>query len=243
MDLGKLKLQLQQAYPGDAEAALADVFIALALLGAEAKITAGIASIEVAVPIARGQAVNLSANKLRLADASLSRAAIGVCITAALLVGQKAKIILLSGYTSGLSGLTADRLVYLGAAGALLFTRPASGFVQSLGYAISATELLVHVTSDLAPSVSASSILSTTVNITLPAAGVLEWTETVAFTGCVSTNKLFVALAPVLDSVENDAEMLSVLSLSALAGAGQATVVISLAVPAAGIITLHLMAV
>jgi hypothetical protein len=144
MDLGKAKLNVGSAYTGNETAAFTDLYRACVVLGAELAVTSGLAELPASVAIARGQAVNIFNGQLRLADASLSRPAIGVCVKAAA-VGQKATIILGMGYASGLSGLTINSSVYLGNAGALVFVKPVSGFIQGLGYTLSATELFVHV--------------------------------------------------------------------------------------------------
>ena len=144
MALGKTPLPIGSVYAGDPEAALADLYLTCSVLGEAQAITPGLASLPAAVAISRGQAVNIFNEQLRLADASLSRPAIGVCVKAAG-IGQKATIILGMGYAAGLSGLTANSSVYLGNAGALIFVKPGSGFIQCLGYTLSATEMFVMV--------------------------------------------------------------------------------------------------
>lgn len=144
MDIGKRSLKIAKVYSGNTEAALSDIVLAIAAIGEEAEVTAGFATLTCLVNIARGQAVSIQGGKLRLASAITGIPAIGVCVNAAL-AGQKARIILGSGLASGLSGLTVDASVYLGNAGALLFAKPASGMIQGLGIALSATEMFVTI--------------------------------------------------------------------------------------------------
>jgi len=144
MDIGKAKLQVGTTYGGDPEDAFQDLYTAFVVLTSELAITPGFAQLPASVAIARGQAVNIFNGQLRLADASLSRPAIGICVGAAG-IGQKATIVLGMGYAKGLSGLTVNSSVYLGNAGALVFVKPGAGFIQGLGYTLSATELFVHI--------------------------------------------------------------------------------------------------
>jgi len=144
MDIGKAKLQVGTTYAGDVADAFEDLYTAFVVLQSELAVTPGFASLPASVAIARGQAANIFNGQLRLADASLSRPAIGVCALAAG-AGQKATILLGMGYAKGLSGLTVNSSVYLGNAGALLFAKPGSGFIQCLGYTLSATELWVNI--------------------------------------------------------------------------------------------------
>lgn len=144
MDIGKAGIHIGQTYLGDPDSALKSVFISFASIAAEFLVTPGTASILASVSIARGAAVNINNGQLRLADASLSRPAIGICIRAAT-IGQKADIILGSGYAKGLTGLTANSSIYLGNAGALLFAKPGAGMIQGLGFSLSTTEMFVTI--------------------------------------------------------------------------------------------------
>jgi hypothetical protein len=121
-----------------------EVYIAFAILKQVQATSPGIIRLPVSVAIGAGKAVNIYNETARLADASLNIPAVGVCCADAT-TGEKATIMLLSGYVAGLSGLTANASVYLGNAGALLFVRPGAGMIQGLGYTLSATELLVNV--------------------------------------------------------------------------------------------------
>lgn len=144
MDIGKAKLQVGTTYAGEPDDAFEDLYTAFVVLQSELAVTPGLSVLPASVAIARGQAVNIFNGQLRLADASLSRPAIGVCALAAG-IGQKATIILGMGYIKGLTGLTINSSVYLGNAGALLFAKPGAGFIQCLGYSLSATELWVNI--------------------------------------------------------------------------------------------------
>lgn len=144
MDIGKAKLQVGTTFVGDVSDAFEDLYTAFVVLTSELAVTPGFADLPASVAIARGQAVNVFNGQLRLADASLSRPAIGVCVKAAA-IGQKATIMLGMGYAKGLTGLTINSSVYLGNAGALLFAKPGAGFIQCLGYTLSATEMFVMV--------------------------------------------------------------------------------------------------
>ena len=144
MDIGKAKLQIGTTYGGDPDAGHQDFYTAMVVLTSELAVTPGLAALPASVAIARGQAVNIFNGQLRLADASLSRPAIGICVGAAA-IGQKATIILGMGYAKGLSGLTINSSIYLGSAGALVFAKPGSGFIQCLGYSLSATEMWVNI--------------------------------------------------------------------------------------------------
>lgn len=144
MDIGKAKLQVGTTYAGEVDDAFEDLYTAFVVLQSELAVTPGLAVLPASVAIARGQAVNIFNGQLRLADASLSRPAIGVCALAAA-SGQKATIILGMGYIKGLAGLTINSSVYLGNAGAFAYTKPVSGFTQCLGYTLTATELWVNI--------------------------------------------------------------------------------------------------
>lgn len=85
--------------------------------------------------------------------------------------------------------------------------------------------------------------LSTEVTVTVPALGRYEHEETVAFVGCTPSSKVFAALAPTLDSDENGAETLTILSLVAAPGVDVVTVYLAFATSTGGPIKLILMAV
>ncbi len=149
MELGRLQLPVAATYAGDSDASHVAAHNAFYLLQRDLARSPGEATFVASVTVVKGQAVNLNNGELRLADASLSRPAIGIALSGAT-AGNKARVMLVAGYVQGLAGLTANSLVYLGNAGALLFTRPVSGLVQSLGFALSTTEMFVLVSSDLA---------------------------------------------------------------------------------------------
>lgn len=70
----------------------------------------------------------------------------------------------------------------------------------------------------------------------------LQWQETVTATGVVPSDVVLPTIAPHLDADENDAEMLDVMAISALAGTDQITVILAFATPTAGPIKLNWMA-
>jgi hypothetical protein len=144
MDIGKRVLKIDSVYTGDSARTLFDLVQAITALRDENSVLPGFATITASVAIARGQAVNISASQLRLASAASSIPAIGICIRGAA-AGEKAKIILGTGYAASLSGLTAGASIYLGNAGALVFVKPGSGFIQGLGFALSTTEMFVTI--------------------------------------------------------------------------------------------------
>ena len=144
MDIGKVALGVATVWTGNESDAFSDLYRGFSILSQELAITPGFATLPASVAIARGQAVNIFNGALRLADASLSRPAQGICVGAAG-IGQKATIILGMGYAKGLAGLTSNSSVYLGNGGALLFAKPGSGFIQCLGYSLSATEMWVNI--------------------------------------------------------------------------------------------------
>lgn len=144
MDIGKLSPLSVIGYPGTPAETVKQHALELKRLQSELKISAGIASLTASVSITAGKAVNIYNGQLRLADASLSIPALGISLVAAS-SGAKLRFMIGSGFVRDLSGLTANSSVYLGNAGALVFTKPASGFIQGLGYALSTTELFVTI--------------------------------------------------------------------------------------------------
>lgn len=242
MELGRLKLPIAATYDGDSDASHAAAHNAFYLLQRELLRSPGEATFIASAAITKGQAVNLNSGQLRLADASLSRPAIGVAMSSGG-IGTSVRVMLVAGYVQGLTGLTANSLVYLGNAGALLFTRPASGLVQSLGFALSTTELFVLITSDMVPIGGSSSSLAATVTVTAPAASTLEHVEQVAFVGCTPAKIIIACLAPALISDENEPVDLAILSLSAVAGTDVATISLVFAEQTSGPIKINLLAV
>lgn len=244
MELGRLQLPIAGTYSGDSDASHAAAHNAFYLLQRELSRSPGEASFVASAAITKGQAVNLDSGLLRLADASLSRPAIGIALSGGI-AGDKIRIMLVGGYVQGLTGLTANSLVYLGNAGALLFVRPVSGLVQSLGFALSTTEMFVLVSSDLATigGGGGGSTLAATVTVTAPATTTLEHVEQVAFVGCTPAKKILVSLAPALSSDENEPVDLRILSLSAVAGTDVATISLIFDEQTSGPIQLHLLAV
>jgi hypothetical protein len=234
MDLGKQPLPIQQVYVGDVDTAFQETYNAIALLNRSYKITGGPASLIASVALSRGQAVNIFNGQLRLADASLSRPAVGV-VTRAAAIGQAAEIMLLAGLATGLSGLTPNTLYYLGNAGALTTTRPVSGVAQCVGYALSATELLVHTSLDLIPAAGGggSTVLSAQVVATMPQSH-YEHEETFTLVGCTATTKLQVAMTAMADTEDNDPQLMPAYTAAALAQTGAFRLLLSFALPVSG---------
>lgn len=77
-----------------------------------------------------------------------------------------------------------------------------------------------------------------TATVTVPGYS-MAWTETVAAAGVTPSSTIIPALAPHLDTDENDAELLSIVALSALAGTNQITFTLAFAEPTAGPIKLN----
>jgi hypothetical protein len=144
MDLGKIKFSLGITNTLDTDTDLQNIFRSLGLLQREIDLLAGVAYIEASAAVAVGNAVNITTGKVKKADAATNLPAIGICVSAAA-IGQKAGIIIGMGFARGLTGLTVNASVYLGNAGALVFARPGAGFIQGLGYALSATEMFVTI--------------------------------------------------------------------------------------------------
>lgn len=144
MDVGRTKLAIGSTYTGNPDAALDAVFLAIGQIKDDLIVSPGLAFITASVAVTKGMAVNINTKQVRPADASLSRAAIGICVKAAG-IGQKAGIMLGMGFVSGLSGLTVNSSVYLGNAGALVYILPGAGMLQGLGWTLSATEMFVTI--------------------------------------------------------------------------------------------------
>lgn len=125
---------------------------------------------------------------------------------------------------SALEGLSASQLDVL------------SGRVHDL-------ELLPPATPPIPEASGGTTVLVTTATITVSWPGSLGYSGDVAFAGITSANKIVCSLAPHLDSDENDAEMLAVSGLSALAGSAVATVKMAFSELTSGPIKLNLMAV
>ena len=149
MDIGKNKLAIQPYFSGDVNRALEDLSIAMQTLNLDHLLTPGLAFITTSVAIAVGQAVNINGGLLRLADDATVKPAIGLCVKAAA-IGQKAGIIIGMGYAGGLAGITIDSPIYVGNAGALVYAIPGAGMKQSLGWALSATEIFVTISQPFA---------------------------------------------------------------------------------------------
>jgi len=108
--------------------------------------SAGQCVLPAAVAISRGQLVNVNSDgTLRLADKDAPRPADGIAISSGG-IGKKVTYQLLNGYVERLSGLVAGTTYWTGNGGAMLAAAPGAGIKQSIGRAISATELLLSIT-------------------------------------------------------------------------------------------------
>ncbi len=90
---------------------------------------------------------------------------------------------------------------------------------------------------------SGSTVVTGLVTITIPWPGGVSHEEIVTFTGCTPAMTVIPAIAPHLDTDENDPTLLDVLALSAAAGSGQATIRAAFLTQTSGPIKLNLMAV
>ena len=80
--------------------------------------------------------------------------------------------------------------------------------------------------------------LSGVATITVPA-NAIEHRQSVAATGVTGASRIFLALAPHLDTDENDPEMLDVLALSGTPSAGAIAVIAAFAAPTSGPIKIN----
>lgn len=144
MDIGKQILRSPRVYLGDPEQAHKDAIAALNVLRAEQSISPGTCTLLAGETITKGQAIHILAGVVMKADAATSKAAIGIATSGAA-VGKSVRFILGMGLATDLTGLTADSSVYLGNAGALVFVKPGSGFIQGLGRTLSTTDLFVTI--------------------------------------------------------------------------------------------------
>jgi len=87
-----------------------------------------------------------------------------------------------------------------------------------------------------------SALLSGAVAVTVPAAGRMEWQETVTATGVTGAHRVMLSLGAHADSDENTAEMLDVTAMEAASGTNQITVLLSFAEVTAGLIRLNYLA-
>lgn len=140
MAIGKLPITAPNADITDT-----DLVVAFQTIKTAHNAAPGFCELVASVALTPGKAVNINNGQLRLADKDLGIPAVGICLSTAN-AGAKATYVLFSGYTSGkLSGLVANTVYYLGAAGAMLNAKPGVGLIQALGIALSATEFMVAV--------------------------------------------------------------------------------------------------
>jgi hypothetical protein len=144
MDIGKTPVSISSYYDGMTQAALASIQLALSILSIEHSRSAGYVQLTTSAAVTVGAAININNGLVRLADAATAIAAQGICVKSAG-IGQKAGIMLLSGYANGFTGLTPNSAIYTGNAGALVYAIPGAGMKQAIGWALSATEMLVNI--------------------------------------------------------------------------------------------------
>lgn len=152
MDLGRepklpvFGVPAQVYHFGELIGILEQIRNALALIQDDIRRSPGHVTLPCSVPVAKGQALNIQGGKFRLADRGANIAAHAIAISAGSTT-KPARAVLLSGYTGNLSGLTPDTWYWLNNGGAITSVKPATGLIQCLGYALSATEFLVSINS------------------------------------------------------------------------------------------------
>lgn len=146
MALGRLQLPVSYTVPGTVGQALLEVWDAFSTIQQAIAVSAGLAELEAGVSITKHQLVYISANKLYLADVdAVATLAHGIAL-ASVSAGQKCPFLLLQGYVSGLTGLSAGAVYYLDSTpGAMTTTPVAVTTNQVIGYALSTTELLLNI--------------------------------------------------------------------------------------------------
>lgn len=146
MALGRRQLPVSYTVPAATQQALLEVWDGFALQQAEIAVSAGLADLEAGVSITKHQLVYISANKLYLADVdAVATLAHGIAL-ASVSAGQRCPFLLLQGYVSGLTGLSAGSVYYLSSTpGAMTTTPVAVTTNQTVGYALSTTELLLSI--------------------------------------------------------------------------------------------------
>ena len=148
MDLGRFKLRAGQlvstALDEVTSVALQSVITTISQLAKDVAQGPGPVYFPASVSVTKGQALNIFNGKFRLADKTLGYPAQAVA-TAGATAGQFCTAMLLTGYVAGLGGLTANSVYYLSTAGGLTAVKPGTGLIQSIGYALSTTELLVNI--------------------------------------------------------------------------------------------------
>lgn len=145
MDIGKVNIPLAQSAHLDADQQnIDDLFISFQEVRKQISISAGVSILTASAAIVSGRAVSIVANKLVHADKDIPHPAVGLAVQS-VAANARCRYVLLQGYISGLTGLVAGTTYYLGAAGVLLNAKPGAGIIQGIGYALSATELLLNV--------------------------------------------------------------------------------------------------
>lgn len=148
MDIGRPRLRVAAIAPlineDTIQDAFADVYNSFQAIGKDMAVQAGRVNLLCSVAVVRGNALNISNSRFILADRTLSRPACAIAIGTAA-AGTLCPAVLLSGYAAGFTGLSAGSTYYLGTAGAITTVKPGSGLIQPVGYALSATEMLINI--------------------------------------------------------------------------------------------------
>lgn len=146
MALGRRQLPVSWTVPAAQNQAFLEIWDAFSNLQESIAVSAGLADLEAGVGIAKHQLVYISANKLYLADVdAVATLAHGMAL-ATVSAGQRCPFLLLQGYVSGLTGLTAGQVYYLSSTPGAMATSPVAVTTnQALGYALSTTEFLLSI--------------------------------------------------------------------------------------------------
>lgn len=148
MDIGRIKLKAGQLVAAGVDPAITEALqpalSAISTISRDISASPGTVYFPASVTITKGQALNIFNGKFRLADRTLNQPAQAIALAGAN-AGQSCYAMLLTGYASGLTGLTANSTYYLSTAGAITTVKPSTGIIQPVGYALSATELLVNI--------------------------------------------------------------------------------------------------
>ncbi len=144
MATGKRPVVIDTGFNGNVEETLKQLVNGMNTLRTELAVTPGIGELTAGDVIPTGRGIYISGSQVYLASAAVAQPAIGISISSAQ-IGDKVRFILGMGYANKLTGLTPNSSVYLGNAGALVYSIPGAGMKQSLGWTFSATEMFVTI--------------------------------------------------------------------------------------------------
>lgn len=149
MDIGRLKLPipsrpLQRSRDPGTQDAIDAAFNSIRLIAKDLASCAGPVTLIASEGITKGQAVTILTARAYKANKDAAKPAVGVAIGVPD-ADNKIQVMLGMGYVSGLTGLVAGNSYYLGTAGAIQNSIPGAGLKQSIGFALSATELFVTI--------------------------------------------------------------------------------------------------